>query len=165
MDLLQKLKSGTENHVIVKWPGTDDDVKIRVATEREYSNASLETDRTFKGRPIGIENAQAYSNSLASRILHTVISDPEKSTPIGTFKEFEGLLTTDAKACLDTIQEDLQETYSPDPVKLTPEELKTKIEDIKKKHGIALQDIGSMYIGWQLITSLANLLWPSQQDS
>lgn len=152
MDLLQKLKAGTDNHVIVKWPGTDDEVKIRVATEREYSLASLETDRTFKGRPIGLENAQAYSNYLESRILYTVASDPENGTPIGTFKEFEALLTTDVKTAIDTIHDDLRDNCCPDPEKLTDKELKASIESQKKK--LDLSNIYSMYIAKQHITSL-----------
>ena len=164
-ELLAKIMAGAQNHKIIKWPGQENLVKIRVATENDQSIATLEADKKFKDRSIGIANAQAYLDYKMSWLLYLVVSNPDDDKPLGQFIAFEKMLTPGVKEALDNEQDELQIECSPSPDKMTETELQAWFEEAKKNTEQAIFHIGNMSTAKQAITYTVSRLLESQQDS
>jgi len=164
-DLLKMLKDGAANYKTLKWPGQNHDIKMRVATEKDMSLATLQADTKFKDRTIGMANAQAYLDYKLSWVLYQIITDPHTSTTLGQFEDFEGLLTADVKDFLDTHHEALQSECSPNPETLSKKELSEMHEELKKNKEETILGICNIFIARQLITYSVAQLLSLQPDS
>lgn len=79
---LAQLKSGARPTKIIKWPGTDVDVALRVPTELEYERARYEAWAVLeKSSPKGIDPDKMrggilYESEVISRALFAALVDP-----------------------------------------------------------------------------------------
>ena len=166
-DLLEKLKLGSQNSKLVDWPGTNEKVRMRIANEYDMSLATVEADRFFKERIIGTPNLQAYLDYKKAYRLYLMLSDPATDKPITpTFNEFYPLLTQDIQDDLEIQSNAFQDECSPDPDLLTPDQLKSQYQEVKKKGYMqVISLIGNINIERQLGNFMASLLLDLQGDS
>ncbi len=168
MDLLTKLSGGTKNFKTIPWP-TDKDynIRIRVASDKDYSEATREADKFFENRqgPAWAYNANAYDNYKITQILYRVVTtDEEEPKQLGSFPQFESFLTPEIKDVIEEKWNDLQDECSPDIEDMSEQRMTNIINEVKKNPKILLQLMRSGYAKNQLILFLVSQLSNSPAD-
>ena len=99
--LLDRLKLGTSNIKLVKWPGSDVQVTIRILSQQDIQEAIFATDRLFKSNKIepSLVTAEEFDNEKQTQVLFRTVRDPEDmEKPIcQTVEEFRRSLTREEK--------------------------------------------------------------------
>lgn len=167
MSLLQKLKAGTNNRKTIKWPGTEEDIIVRVLSEAERQSASFETERLFKqqGIEISMSTVDVYEVEKTTQLLFRALSDTENKPVADSINEFRDNITVTEKDILVDAYNELEAECSPDPGKMSDEAFNSLIEDLKKNPAQTISSVSSMRTAIRLITYLANLLQSLQQDN
>ena len=161
MGVLEVLKSTARVEELIDWPDKNADVKviIKTLTEQDYSEAKKETDKLFKERKIGVENADAYDSEFETQLLHRAIFDPEqKNKPLCNITDFRGLLRPEIKDVLAEKLDSLHKESAPDPYKLSDEKYNEIVAEVKKNAEKAVTSISNISTLRRLIITLANQL-------
>jgi hypothetical protein len=137
ISLLEKLKAGTRNIHVIKFPGTDQDVALRVLTNAETQAALFEAETYFKKRGIEINSAtiEAFTDEHTTRQLAFALRDPDNpDIPFSqNADELRSLLVTAEKDILVEEYSAFEEEASPSPDNLSEEEMDRILEEVKKK--------------------------------
>lgn len=157
MDLIDKIKAGSNAKKEIKWPGSDSlMVSLRVANEQDFLIASQETDKLFEGNKIAAENVDAYSAEKETQILFRVIEDPTTGKKLfNNITEFRSLLTPEIKNMLGEELDALHEEYSPNPDTITDEQFDKLVQDVKK-NGEAIEIYSNIYTLKKLVKYLVS---------
>lgn len=132
--LLEKLKAGTSNQKVIKWPGTECNVSIRVLNEQDQIEATMATDAIYTAANVKVsfENSDAYDAEKNNQLLFRALMDPLTKKPItSTMEQFRQLLSTGVRAVLIDEVFSWQEECSPSP-DLAPDKYDTLLEAVKK---------------------------------
>ncbi len=159
MGVLEVLKSTARVKELIDWPDKNAGIKvvIKTLTEQDFSEAKRETDKLFKDRKIGAENADAYEAEFETQLLHRAIFDPEnEDKPLCSITEFRGLLRPEIKDALAEKLDNLHEENSPDPDKLSDEKYNAVVAEVKKNAEKAVMNISSINTLKRLIVTLAS---------
>lgn len=164
-ELLEKLFQGEKNKKQTTWPGTDNEIYIRVATEKDLSDVITECDATYKERAgMWAYNAAYYDAEKANRILHKVVTfDPDGKDRIGTYDQFITKLTPEIRDVLEDLQTSFQDECSPDPDAMSEEDFEKLIEEVKKKPNEAVNVLCSIFVLRRLSIYLVNQVLSLQQ--
>jgi hypothetical protein len=168
-DILQKLKAGTDNIKIIKWPGTSTDVALRILSQRDQQDALFATERLFKSEKIDVHmvTAEEYENEKTTQILFRALRDPQKidDSIVANVTEFKTLLSREEKRVL--IEEYLlfESECSPSPENLSADEFDKIFTALKKNAPETIGSITSSSTLKRLITTLVKQLEISQSDS
>ncbi len=167
MSLLQRLKAGTENKNRIKFPGTEEDVKIGVLSDAERQSAHFETERLFKKNEIepSMVTVEAYESEKTTQLLYRALTDTDGNPSAKDIDEFRALITKDEKDILVDEYESWEMECSPSPRQMTDAELDEIIEALKKRPEEILGSVLSITTAKRLIISLANRLATLQTDS
>ena len=165
--LLATLKAGTDNKKTIKFPGTDQDVVIRVLSEAERQAAAFATEQRFQSQNIEptMTTVDVYEQEKTTQLLYRALGDPDDAKkPIAkNIDEFRSNLTLEEKNVLVDEYEALEKECSPNPEYMSDEEFDTLLEGIKKNAEATASNVSSIATARRLIVSLAGLLQSSQQ--
>lgn len=134
MELLDKIKAGSQASKEINWPGSEDaKIKIRVCNEQDFLKASQETDKLFQGTKVGAENVDQYSAEKETQLLFRAIQDPTTEKQLFTnILEFRSVLTPEIKNILGDELDALHEEFSPNPEDISNEDFDKLVQDVKK---------------------------------
>jgi hypothetical protein len=160
-DLLQKIKLGTNNVKLIKWPSSDQEVLIRVLSQQEMQEAVFATERLFKKENIEVNliTSDEYDNEKATQVLYRAIKDPTDNKSIcANITEFRASLTKEEKLYL--IQEYLtfEKDCSPRPDNMSSEEFDKFLAEVKKNPSLINSSSLSCATLRSCITTLASQL-------
>lgn len=157
--LLAKLKAGSKNFKIVPWPGTDEEVRLRILNEQDYLESSEATDRLFAGRHVAAENITDYESEKATQQLFRAIEDPKSGKAItGNITEFRRLLTSEIKEALYDEFKQFADECDPHPSRLTDDEFDELFNSVKKNSKQISGNVSSIFIARRLIVALVEEL-------
>lgn len=168
-DLLQKLKSGTDNIKIIDWPGTDQKVALKILSQQELQDASFAAERLFKSQKVetNLMTANDYEQEKVVQILYRALRDPERtSEPIcGSVSTFRCNITSKELDILSGHYVAFETECSPSPDRLSSDEFDKLLSEVKKTPDSAIGTITNIYTLRRLITSMVNQLSSSPTDS
>lgn len=168
-NLLDRIKAGARNTRTIKFPGTDQDVVIRVLSKAQIQEARFAADETFSKRGVepGLMTADEYEEERTNQMLYLALRDPaDPAAPIASSAAaFKALVTLDEMDALAAAYRAFEHECSPDPEQLTAAELEALIEDLKKTPEQTAGSVSSITIARQLLASLASRLESSRKDS
>lgn len=135
-DILQKIKLGTNNIKLIKWPNSETQVALKILSQQEIQEAVFATERLFKKENIEVNliTSDEYESEKATQILFRAIKDPSKATePIcSNITEFRASLTKEEKNYFVAEYLTFEKDCSPRPDNMTNEDFDKFIMDIKK---------------------------------
>lgn len=159
--LLTKLKKGSLNTKLIKWPGTEEDIRIRILNEQDFMEASQATDAIFDatGRRVAAQNVEDYESEKLTQQLFRAIEDPVTAKPLtASITEFRKLLSSEVKAILVDEFRQFQDECNPDPLKMTEEEFDILYNNVKKNSEKTVGNISSIFIARKLLLIMAQEL-------
>lgn len=134
---LAKIKGGTRNVTLKKYPGTDQAVAIRVLTNAEIQAALFATVEHFKraGIEVNAATVEAFDDEHTTQLLAVALRDPDDpGQPFATnAHQLRGLMTSDEKEILVDAYEAFKAEVSPSPDEMSEDELLRLCEELKKK--------------------------------
>lgn len=157
MSLLERLKKGPENKKIIKYPGTSEDIVIRVLSEGARQEAQFAAEHQFKSKDVEISmsTVDAYEAEKTLQMLYRALSDQDGKPLARTITEFRQLITIDEKNILVDEYLAFEKECSPNPETLSQSEMEQLVEEIKKKPEI-LGNFSSIAMLRQLTSYLVN---------
>ena len=165
-ELLTRLFKGAKNTKQTVWPGTEEKIYIRVATEKDFDDATSECDTKYKDRSgMWAYNAATYDAEKANRILHKVITSDGEKARIGSFDQFQVLLTPEVRDSLEDQWNSFQDECSPDPDAMSDDVFESLITEVKKKPEEAVQGIFSLFVLRKVSAYLAKQVVKLQADN
>jgi hypothetical protein len=156
---IEKLKAGARQYKEIEWPGTDEKVLLKPITEKDKLDASNHVDSMYNANKNSVlaHNIDAYSEEKMTFTLWRCVLDVDTKKPITkTVAEFREILTQEVKYKLDDELNCYQEEVSPN-FDLPEEEFKIKMNEIKKKPGLAW-DLCNINLLRRLVVSMASQL-------
>jgi hypothetical protein len=166
MSLLERLKKGTDNKKIIKYPGTQEKIQLHPLSEGERQSAHFAAEDHFKqnGIEISMATVDAYESEKTLQMLYLAIRDMKGKPLAPTADEFRSQVTIDEKNALVDDYLALEKECAPNQEVMTDVELETLFEEIKKKPE-TLGSFSNIGIARQLISYLANRQQTSLSDS
>lgn len=169
MSLLEKIKAGTGNKKTIKFPGTDQDVALKVLSTSEIQEADFATERLFKKESIdtSMSTVDAYEDEKTTQLLFRALRDPEDESKnlAKDIDEFRKQITRDEKDILVEAYVAFEKECSPSPDNMTEEEMETLMDELKKRPEEIAGGVLNISIARRLIISLVNQLQTSQKLS
>lgn len=137
MSLLEKLKSGKRNIRIIKFPGTDQDVALRVLSNAEVQDALFATEDHFKQRKIEVSatTVEAYEDENTIQILARALRDPKdlKQPLAADVDQLREIITLEEKNDLVREYDAFEIEVSPSTETIEDDELDRIFDEVKKK--------------------------------
>jgi len=149
MEMLGRLRKGTQNESIITWPGTEAQLVMVPLNCDELQDAYAEANERFKqlGLEITLYTADDFYSELAMQILvramRCIEDETRKSRLFASGDELRGAITPDERTALNTAYIDLNDRCNPDPQKMSDELFRQIDEAVKKKDAIQLSSFGS----------------------
>ena len=155
---LARLKAGTKNQKTIKWPGTKQDIVLRVLSEGQYQQARIDAEKYFKGQGVEINFAlaDAFESEESTQVLYLALRTPDNQPLAASMNEFRELIVGPEKNALAQEYMDLEAECSPDPDKMAQEEFDDLVENVKKKPEEIAGSISSLSTARRLIIALAS---------
>jgi hypothetical protein len=159
--LLSRIKLGTANTRLVKWPGTDQLVTLRILSLQERQEAAFATERHFKtsGVDVNLATASTYEEEQATQTLYRALRDPAVNAPVAkTISEFRAAVTREEKGALIDEYLAFERDCAPSPENLTADEFDKFLTEVKKNAAEMLSASYSTSMLKKLCTSLVSQL-------
>lgn len=159
-DLLSIFKAGTDNHKLVKWPGTEHPVAIKILSQKDLQDAAFSTERMFKSEKIdvGILTAEEYEVEKSIQILFRCLRDPKNlEEPVApNIAEFRKALTREERRLLTDEYLGFESECSPAIDGLSKEDFDKLLQDLKKNPQQILSSITDIGMLKKLLLFMAN---------
>jgi hypothetical protein len=158
-NFLQMLRQGVANVKIVKWPGTELDVALRVLSDQDHLEANIAADTVYKtaGISVSMQNVQDYEAEKNVQLLFRAIVDPETRKPFcKSISEFRKLLSMGIRDALMEQVSEFQRECSPDPVNMPAEEFDNLLSAVKKNAERTLSNVSNIILLKKLISILVS---------
>jgi len=160
VDRFEKLKLGTRNMKTIKYPGSDEDVTMRILSNAEIQEAVFATERHFLAADVvaNTMTLDSYEDERTTQMLVRALRDPEdpKKPFAPSADELRRQLTREVKDILATEYAAFEQECSPALEKMTGDELEALWEEIKKKPQTQLNSL-SFGTRTRLLLYLASL--------
>jgi hypothetical protein len=160
-NLLSRIKLGTSNAKLVKWPGSEELVSLRILSLQERQEAGFATERHFKTSGIDLNMATAtdYDEEKAIQMLWRALKDPKENAPLcKDIGGFRCALTREEKTTLIDEYLTFERDCAPSPENLTAEEFDLFVSEVKKTPEEMLSASYSTSMLKKLCKSLASQL-------
>lgn len=160
-NLLSRIKLGTKNEKLVKWPGSEELVAMHVLSLQERQEAAFATERHFKSSSVEVNLATApdYDEEKAIQLLWRALRDPKTQEqlckPIDTFR---ALINREEKGALIDEYLTFERDCAPSPDNLTDDEFDRFIAEVKKTPDETLSGSYSTALLKKLCMSLVSQL-------
>ena len=161
LSLLSRIKLGAANTKLVKWPGTDELVTLRVLSIQERQEAAFATERHFKtsGIDVSLATAGDYDEEKSVQLLYRALKAPKDNVPVAkTIGEFRAALSREEKGALIDEYLTFERDCAPSPDNLTEDEFDKLLTEVKKNAQEMLSASYSTGMLKRLCTSLVNQL-------
>ncbi len=138
MTSLRDLLAGTENVQLIKWPGTDITIAMRILSDHEIQQATFATERIFAEQKIKYDTiftSDAYQQEKVTQMLYLSLSYPEDFSKRlePTITEFRKDLTLDIKSMLSDMYVQFEKDRSPQPETMSQDDFDKLYVEVKKK--------------------------------
>ena len=158
--LLKKMKLGSENRKTIKFPGTDQDIVIKILSDLEKQEAAVAAYNYMKINDMPYDvlaTSDIYEDELVSQCLWRACLNPENQYEkfATTVKEFKKI-TTDEKSYLTNVYNNFEQECSPVVEDMTEDQFKSLVEDLKKNVKSTLSNISDMSTLKRVISFLVN---------
>lgn len=167
--LIEKLKLGTDNTKLIKWPGSDTQVALRIISEQARMEASFATERLFKSEKIenNLMTADQYDTEKVIQILFRALRCPDDlDKPVfPSITEFRKALTREDMRLLIAEYTGFENECSPSPENLSDEDFDKIFREVKKNAATTTSNIGSMSTLRRLIITLVDQPVSSLKDN
>lgn len=168
MNLLEKLKAGTRNTKTIKFPGTSQDVLIKVLSNADLQDAAFATEMLFKSKGIEMSMSivDAYEDEKTTQILYRALRDPiDQTKPItASIDEFKSLITKAEKDKLVDEYITLEQECSPNIDSMSEADMHAFLDELKKSPE-TLGNVSNIITARRLISFLVSQLQNSQKDN
>lgn len=165
---LEKLKAGTRNTKTIKFPGTDNEVVLRVLSNAERQDAVFAAEEHFKSRKIEIAATclDAYEDERTTQLLFRALRDCDNSenTFASSADSLRENLTREEKEFLTSEYTTFEQECSPAIEKMSDEDFEKLWEELKKNPEPVLSFLNSGTLR-RLIIFLASRQQNSQTAS
>jgi hypothetical protein len=167
-DLLAKLRLGTANTKLIKWPGCEEYVGLKILSQQQQQDGAFAAERWFEGHKISIHlgSADEYDSEKASQMLWRALVDPkDMKTPVfDTVDKFRESVTREDKSYLIEEYMTFEKDCSPSPDNMKPEEFDAFLSEVKKTPEEILSKCTSSNTLKRCITTMASQLQNSLSD-
>ncbi len=161
MYFLDELKQNSEACKVVKFPGTDIDVKLRLLSNGEMQAAVFATEKLFKVNDLvcNMGTVDAYEDDKTTQILYRALStcDTEAKPLAATVDAFRNSISKDVKDMLAEEYSALESDHKPRIDELSEDEVNSLIEEVKKNPD-SIMNVLSLPLLRKLTTTLASRL-------
>jgi hypothetical protein len=151
MSRFEKLKLGTRNIKNIKYPGSAEDVTLKILSNADIQDAIFATERFFKATDMTVSSTtlDAYEDERTTQILFRALRDPDdpKKPFAPSADELRKQMSKDEKTLLSGEYTAFEQECSPSLEKMTEEEFDALWEEVKKKPQIQLN---SLNLGTQI---------------
>lgn len=132
---LSKLKAGTNNRKMIRFPGTDQEIQLRIISDAQYQQARIETERHFQKLKVepSMTLADAFEAEETTQVLYRALQTKDEKPLANTVDEFREIIKCPEKDFLANEYLEFERECSPNPEKLFENEFDSLISDIKKK--------------------------------
>ncbi|MGD0342876.1 MAG: hypothetical protein ABSA76_14330 [Bacteroidales bacterium] len=158
-NLLAVIKKGTDNNKLIKWPGTDTPVILKILSEQERLDASLATERLFKSEKVeaNLMTADQYESEKTIQMLYRALRCPDNlDTPLcPNISQFRKALSREDMKMLITEYLGYESLCSPSPENLSSEDFDRLLQDLKKNATATTTNITSLCTARKLLLILA----------
>ena len=160
MDLLTKIKAGTDHVKLVPFPGTTTNVALKILSQHDLQMAAFDTEKLFTNSKIDLNmgTATEYDQEKATQILWRALRDPEDLVkPLcASITEFRKLLSRAEKEQLIDEYLTFEKDVSPRAETLSNEEFDKLVSDLKKKPDLTVLSSLNTQMLKRLIITLAS---------
>lgn len=136
MSLIEKLKAGARNTKVIKFPGTEEKIILKVLSNFEVQEAVFASERRFKTEDILVTKTclDAYEDERTTQLLFRALRDPSdgKKSFASTADELRKLLTKEEKDVLVAEYEAFEKECAPQLADMTDKEFDELWEALKK---------------------------------
>lgn len=157
MELIDKIKLGTNLTKEIKWPGTEEVVLIRLLSDNDYLMATKQTESVFGDIKIAVQTLDSYNSEKETQLLFRAILNPEtKERLFSNITDFRQVLRLEVKEKLMQEFDIFEQENNPDYEKLSDEEFDKLLLNLKKKSNGTVGNISNIYTLRRLVLYLAN---------
>jgi hypothetical protein len=154
---ITKIKNGITNCKLTTWPGSDQDIYLRILSEMDSLRAEQYCDGAYRERSLSLGNIDERNALKDSYCLYLAIVDGDGRRVFDDFDVFCSCISSEIRKSLIDQQNSFQAECSPKIAEMSDKEVDALIEDIKKNSQIVL-NISDMYVLRRLIITLAGRL-------
>jgi len=157
-NMLAKLKAGIKNRKTIKFPGTDQDVVLRVLSEAELQDAALAADQHFKAKKvdIGFSTADELEAEQTLQVIYRSIKDASGNPIVDSVDEFRNLITSEEKSILTENYQSLEQECS--PREMSAKKFDDLLENVKKNPEMTVGSVSNITTARRLIICLVSQL-------
>lgn len=156
---LERIRAGVKNTTTVIFPGSDQEVTMRIASRDEIMEANFATEAIFARRKIGVQahNLLSFEAESTLQVLFRVLTDSEGKPLAPTVDRFRALVSDKDIDELANMYKAFESEVSPSVESMDTEQIKEFIADLKKKPEKMIGCVSSLPFARKLISSLVQL--------
>lgn len=152
---IARLRKGSENRKRILWPGTEEQVYIRVLAEGDYLRAEQHCDSAYRERGINLGNVEERSALKDDYCIYLAIVDEDGKRLFPDFDTFVQYLTPEIRNILISEQNNLQSEYAPRMAEMSDDEFDSLLTEIKKNTE-TVRNISDMHVLRRLIITMVS---------
>jgi hypothetical protein len=159
-NFLSKLKLGTDNIKIIKWPGTNTEVALKILSEQDRMEISIATEHLLKQEKVenNFNNSDIYTAENFCQMLYRVLRSPDNlDTPIcSSISTFRKSLTREDTKVLVAEYLAFESECSPAPENLSSSDFDALLLRVKKNATETISSITSISLLKKLLAFTVN---------
>lgn len=159
MSILDRIKAGTRHRTVVRWPGTDSEVTLRILSKDELHEATFCAHRRFLSEkvPVELHTIETFKDEETVQILFRALSGvgEEAAKPLAPGVDaFRASVTAEELSALAGLYEDFQREVSPCLDCISEEAFQTFLSELKKKPDAIISSVSDIAFAKRLLRSL-----------
>ena len=161
MSTLDTIRAGIRNTTTLRWPGTENLVRVRILAKSEIQAATFAARRLFDDAKIAVDlsTVETFKDEETIQILFRALSDNETGKPLAAnIDVFRSQITTDELSELVRLYQLFEQDVSPNMDHMSDEEFSSFLADLKKKPDETVGSISSTPFARRLLRSLVSQL-------
>jgi hypothetical protein len=159
MSLLAKLKAGTTNHKIVKFPGTEENVRVRLLSTDETQLANIECEQWLKKENLDVTPTTIHylEQERNVRQLFRALRNEEGDAGLAdSLNEFRSLMTLTDLDFFAQIYQSIEAESSVNPFEMDEQKFESLVADVKKNAKMTIGNITDISTLKKLCLTLAS---------
>jgi len=159
MNIIDRIKAGCRNNVVVRWPGTDSEITLRVLSKAELHEATFAAHHRFVYSKVSVEahTIETFKDEETVQILYRALSGvgDETGKPLAaSVDKFRANVSSEEISELAQRYEQLQDECSPSMEAMSDEQFDAFLNDLKKKPEPIISSVSSIDFARRLLRSL-----------
>lgn len=157
--LLQKLKAGTGNHKIVKFPGTEENIRVRLLSSAETQTANIECEQWLKKEGLEVTPSTIHymeQERNIRQLFRSLRTEDGESGLASSLEEFRSLMTLTDLEFFAGVYNELEKSTFVSPYEMSEKEFNDLVEEVKKNPVKTIGSISDLSTLKRLCLILAN---------